>query len=209
MPKRITYLRRRDDRDIRSFRNHWSGPHARIAVDLPGVQAYRQNHIVEQWLRGGRRIDGIVELWFRDDESANAGFASGVADRLAEDEPRFLSGLVGSAVSGDLPHAASAVKVWLLLRKEQPGPDLRTWATQLADQTHAVVVTVDTREVSSPLLTRGRLEADSDVPIAAVALGYRDLESVHAIRSQILAAVTGGQTPTISDVLVAEEVVII
>ncbi|MCU1434153.1 MAG: hypothetical protein JWR71_878 [Pseudarthrobacter sp.] len=100
MPKRITYLEARTDKSREAFRTHWSTTHADIARGLPGVTAYRQNHVLpaagasaaasagEEPAEGQAYcVDGIVELWFADEDVAGAGFASDVAARLIVDEP--------------------------------------------------------------------------------------------------------------------------
>ncbi len=77
MVKRITYLTRRPDLTPAQFRGHWSTIHADIARDLPGVVAYRQNHVVHYEEDVDARlfdVDGIVELWFENGTAAEAGF---------------------------------------------------------------------------------------------------------------------------------------
>lgn len=211
MPKRITYLRRRDDQNVQQFRMHWGGPHARIAVDLPGVLAYRQNHVVETWLTGGQRIDGIVELWFVDDESAGAGYASDVAERLVVDEQRFLSGLVGGPVVGDPPATHCATKVWILLRGGEPDTetDVYEWAHALSQKVHAEGCAVDRQDPDGPILEREKLVADKDAPRVAIALRFADADDATRCRDCIVDAVHAGRSTGRTDVLLAEEVVIV
>lgn len=173
MPKRITYLTKRADMTRAAFQSHWSGPHARIAVDLPGVRAYRQNHVLEQGavISG---IDGIVELWFEDEGAAAAGFDSDVADRLVVDEPRFLSGLVGTAVASDDPTLACRGKIWVLI-SQVSGPALvdaaERWAATASERTGALLCSVDAADLDAPRLVREALHATVP-PHIAVSFGF-------------------------------------
>ena len=46
--KRLTCLERWPDVPLAEFRSHWPGPRAAIACHLPGLVAYRQQHVVER-----------------------------------------------------------------------------------------------------------------------------------------------------------------
>lgn len=211
VPKRITYLRKRDDQDAGQFRAHWSGPHARIAVRLPGVLAYRQNHVIETWSTGGQHVDGIVELWFIDDDSAAAGYGSDVADQLVVDEQRFLSGLVGTPMIGDPPPDHYTVKVWILLQNAGHTADaeVHEWARELSHIVQARGCAVDERESAGKLLVRQKLNAVMSVPDTAIALRFAGKDDAAMHRDTILDAVSTRFRPSKSDVLLAEEVVII
>jgi uncharacterized protein (TIGR02118 family) len=181
MPKRITYLEKRDRMPREDFRLHWSTTHAEIARDLPGVTAYRQNHVLPvSVLPAGDDaypVDGIVELWFDDEDVVQAAFDSDVADRLAADELRFLRGLTGGAVSATQPYEVWPHKLWLLARWRN-GTDtgleaVDGWAEQLAGRCPgALGVSVNYLRADAELLTRKSLRSDPRLPQIAVALGF-------------------------------------
>jgi len=175
MVKRITYLTRRADLTSAQFSAHWSTTHADIARDLPGVVAYRQNHIV--WYEDEARTrffdtDGVVELWFEDAESAAAGFGSDVADRLIVDERNFLSGLTGSAVVAPAPADGRLGKLWLLWAvsdRDHGGFDAAI--TKFAARTEADSVQINLLAEDAPILWRAGLRRQK-LPAVAVALSY-------------------------------------
>lgn len=182
MPKRITYLEKKDGSTESSFREHWMSTHAEIAKDLPGVIAYRQNHVVASVPKEGDSrpyaVDGIVELWFEDETAAGAGFGSDVADRLVQDEPEFLSGLVGSAVRASGPTPLWPGKIWLLGRWAS-GPDegaAQQWAEELSDERfHGSGVSCNFQIAEAPLLVRSALRQDPAMAQAAIAFGFTTL----------------------------------
>ncbi|MCK3769478.1 EthD family reductase [Microbacterium aerolatum] len=210
MPKRITYLTKRTDISSEQFREHWSTSHAAIAVDLPGVAAYRQNHVVHGTAsRYG--VDGIVELWFFSDEVVTAGIDSDVADRLVEDEPRFLSGLVGGAVRSGPPTNHWPIKAWALARwvdGEQPA-EVVEWAAGIADDIGAAGHGVNVTDVTGPHLVREALEVNPEPPEVAVTFGFSSCADVEQVRSGVAAAAEKLDVVTGVDVLIVEERIII
>lgn len=82
------------------FHAHWSGPHAAIARDLPGLVWYVQNHVMRQlWCAPGqvRDVHGIAEIAFRDPGALRNTIESWVRlDELREDENRFVGGRIGN-----------------------------------------------------------------------------------------------------------------
>lgn len=96
MLKRMTMLTRRDDLDRAAFSLYWRTRHAEIARAMPGVRRYLQNHVLAS--RGMPQpcplaCDGIVELWFNDQEAMERAFASEAGQALPGDERNFLSGI--------------------------------------------------------------------------------------------------------------------
>ncbi|MFY9636653.1 MAG: EthD domain-containing protein [Cellulosimicrobium cellulans] len=206
MPKRITYLEARPDKDREAFRTHWSTTHAEIARDLPGVTAYRQNHVlppagqssapaaasaVEESAEGlAYRVDGIVELWFADEKVVGAGFASDVAARLIVDEPNFLSGLTGGPVTAGTPNAHWPFKVWVLARwadGAEPARDaLECWAEQLS-ATHdgALGWGVNVLVPGAELLVREALRREEPIPEVAVSIGFATQAAAQAAADEL------------------------
>jgi uncharacterized protein (TIGR02118 family) len=208
MPKRITYLEARPDKSREAFRAHWSTTHADIARGLPGVTAYRQNHVLETVLEPGAgrgyRVDGIVELWFADDDVAHAGLDSEVVDRLIVDELKFLSGLTGGPVTAEAPHASWPFKLWVLARWDEgaePAPAaLERWAEQLSTTCDgALGWGVNVLVPGTDLLVREALRREEHIPEVTVSVGFADeasarkaansvgqrLDDVHAVLTRV------------------------
>jgi uncharacterized protein (TIGR02118 family) len=81
--KRMSLLKRLPGMSETQFRHEWCNVHDGLVRKMPGVRGYRQNPIVaREWEKGKAcdyeelPIDGIVELWFDDEEGLEAAFAS-------------------------------------------------------------------------------------------------------------------------------------
>ena len=95
--KRMSTLRRRDDVTAEQFRHEWFDVHSILVKRLPQVKGYTQNLISQ---RSHRRtpvsrdelpIDGIVELWFEDVASLEAGFRSPAGTTLMTHAREFIA----------------------------------------------------------------------------------------------------------------------
>lgn len=210
MPKRITYLTKRDDLTREQFRAHWATPHAAIAVDLPGVESYRQNHVISD---GASRydVDGIVELWFASDDVVGAGLDSEVADRLIEDEKRFLGGIVGGAVVSGKPTPHWPYKVWMLARTatKPDGETVAAWASRVAAEIGARGHAVNIADSDGPQLTRELLRVNPEPPQLSVCFGFTQIGVALAAPNPVLDEARDVVGVVDVDVLVAEELVII
>lgn len=120
--------------DYRAFQAHWSGDHADLARELPGLRRYVQNHALLQDgvpPLGYVGFDACSETDFDDVDAMDAAFASqhyrsSVTDdeRLLIDRSGFRLGLMQSRTLYDAEPNASAVKLmtfWHL----HPGATLR------------------------------------------------------------------------------------
>jgi uncharacterized protein (TIGR02118 family) len=95
--KRMSTLKRRADVSPEQFRREWFEVHSFLVKRLPQVQGYTQNLVVERALQRGRPatygelpIDGIVELWFEDVPSLQAGFGSDAGRTLMTHATEFI-----------------------------------------------------------------------------------------------------------------------
>jgi uncharacterized protein (TIGR02118 family) len=124
MMRRMTLLRRRPDISREAFSAQWAGPHAVIAKAYRGLAKYTQNHVVERLDDAPRDTfgaDGMAELWFENAGALTAALGSDVADRLIEDEPRFLDGVTGMILDeADLDDGTGGIKV-IVLGRRRPG----------------------------------------------------------------------------------------
>jgi uncharacterized protein (TIGR02118 family) len=96
--KRMSTLKRRPDVSADKFKEEWFDVHSVLVKRLPQVKAYTQNLIFDRSHGRGNPakydelpIDGIVELWFEDTDSLNAGFASDAGKTLMTHATEFIS----------------------------------------------------------------------------------------------------------------------
>jgi uncharacterized protein (TIGR02118 family) len=96
--KRMSTLKRRADVSAEKFKAEWFDVHSLLVKRLPQVKGYTQNLIFDRSHGRGKPakyedlpIDGIVELWFTDTDSLNAGFASDAGKTLMTHATEFLA----------------------------------------------------------------------------------------------------------------------
>lgn len=87
MLKVMVFLRKRDDVSREEFRAHWRGPHGAIALRMPGLRNYIQNHATAD----GGPWDGVAEMWFDDQAALGAAFTSAAAAEAAQDAASFIA----------------------------------------------------------------------------------------------------------------------
>lgn len=103
--KRMSVLKRRADITQDDFRREWK-VHGELVRQMRGVEAYRQNVVIERELTKGRAcdydqfpMDGMVELWFEDVETLAKAFASPQGQRTMAHAKTFLSEITAFLVS--------------------------------------------------------------------------------------------------------------
>lgn len=69
------------------FRRHWQEVHGPIALRLPGLKHYIQNHAAGD----ATPYDGIAELWFDTPAEMQSAFTSEAAAEAARDAQNFLA----------------------------------------------------------------------------------------------------------------------
>jgi uncharacterized protein (TIGR02118 family) len=92
------FIRKKPDWTWQAFKEHWLGPHARLAEQLRALRGYVQNHIVDrrqrsQVPRGPEEFDGFSQLWFDDDAAMRAAIATDLGPKLVADESHFIGHL--------------------------------------------------------------------------------------------------------------------
>lgn len=95
--KRMTLLAKKDGTSTSDFRSYWAGPHAALALGMEGISKYTHNRVDKVlWSTDDPprfTVDGIVELYFRDEDAMRAAQASTVGrSHIPADEPIFLKG---------------------------------------------------------------------------------------------------------------------
>jgi uncharacterized protein (TIGR02118 family) len=90
MIKRVSLVRRKAGLTREEFLAHWTGPHADIVRQLPGVRGLRFG-IVESWSPPDASWDGVGEVWFDSVESAESAFTTEpYLSKLVADRKLFL-----------------------------------------------------------------------------------------------------------------------
>jgi uncharacterized protein (TIGR02118 family) len=90
MIKRVSLLRRKDGMSREEFFAHWTGPHADIVRQLPGVRGLRFGR-VQSWTPAEAAWDGVGEVWFDSIAEAEKAFATEpFLSMLVEDRKRFM-----------------------------------------------------------------------------------------------------------------------
>lgn len=96
--KRMSILKRRAGISSEKFASEWIDTHSFLVKRLPEVQGYKQDLVFDRAHGRGNPatyaelpIDGIVELWFPDLDSLNAGFASDAGKTLMTHATEFIA----------------------------------------------------------------------------------------------------------------------
>jgi uncharacterized protein (TIGR02118 family) len=90
MIKRVSLLRRKDGMSREEFFAHWTGPHADIVRQLPGIRGLRFGR-VQSWTPEEAGWDGVGEVWFDSIAEAEKAFATEpFLSMLVEDRNRFM-----------------------------------------------------------------------------------------------------------------------
>ncbi len=90
MIKRVSLVRRRAGMTHEEFVAHWTGPHAEIVRQLPGLRGLRFG-IVKSWNPAESAWDGVGEVWFDSVEDAERAFSTEpLLGQLVADRALFL-----------------------------------------------------------------------------------------------------------------------
>ena len=95
MIKTIGLLTRKDAWTHEQFMKHWVEIHAPLALAVPGLRRYVQNHIQGERTRPdipttAVEIDGIAELWFDDQAALEAAARTPEMKALHADGALFI-----------------------------------------------------------------------------------------------------------------------
>jgi uncharacterized protein (TIGR02118 family) len=80
--KAVILLSRRDDMTHEQFRSWWLEEHAPLAAQLPGVRRIVFNDVAAEMADD---VDGVSELWFDDEASFTAAYATDLGKQVAAD----------------------------------------------------------------------------------------------------------------------------
>ena len=95
MIKTIGLLTRKDSWTHDQFMKHWIEIHAPLALAVPGLRRYVQNHIQAERTRADVtetkvEIDGVAELWFDDQAALEAAARTPEMKALHADGAKFI-----------------------------------------------------------------------------------------------------------------------
>lgn len=87
MIKLVNLVVRKPEYTHDAFVERWTGSHADIAKELPGLQKYATSLPTDP---ERSEYDGIVELYFEDMAALKAAFDSETGERVNEDAAEFI-----------------------------------------------------------------------------------------------------------------------
>ncbi|MEJ7737218.1 MAG: EthD family reductase [Chitinophagaceae bacterium] len=90
MYKVVFMLRFRKDITPEYARSEWLGSHGQLALTLPGLRRYVQNHWVAAATGHEPVYDGIVELWFDNEKAFQKSFSSPDGQAMLKDDLRLF-----------------------------------------------------------------------------------------------------------------------
>ena len=93
MFKAMILLTRGQQMTSEEFATWWLEEHAPRARQLPGVREIRFNVVTDPG-DSTDRVDGIAELWFDDQESFEAAYATDIGKSVAQDSLDHVAGRV-------------------------------------------------------------------------------------------------------------------
>lgn len=99
MQVRMGLLNKKEDWSMDQFRSYWRDQHSKLALQLPGLKGYDQNHVTDtaqrgiSFKRGPEVVDGISQLWFDDTKRMNDAFSEVLGKKLIDDENHFIGHL--------------------------------------------------------------------------------------------------------------------
>ncbi|MBO9112675.1 EthD domain-containing protein [Rhizobium sp. AB2/73] len=180
----MTLLAKKDNLSLDAFRNHWAGDHAQLALSLPGVCKYTQNRAIEVLMtypqNRGFTADGIVELFFTDEDAMMSAQASEIgAIKIPEDELQFLRGWSLNIVETSDPHDhfGSKVMVPITLRDRDAAEAARAALASAASEASATQISINTVTSSH---SRPRLWSEPVAPHNILVLWFNSAEQARA-----------------------------
>ncbi len=88
---KVTFLLRyRKDLEDEEVLREWKGSHGALALTLPGLRRYVQNHWSAAPPHYERLYDASVDLWFDDEAAFQAAFSGPVGEAMAKDDLRLF-----------------------------------------------------------------------------------------------------------------------
>ena len=86
MVKLVCLINRPEGASAEQFRGWWLGHHAAVAAKLPGLLRYT----ISTAVRPDAPYDGVAELWFADEPTMEAAFASAEGIECAREDRELI-----------------------------------------------------------------------------------------------------------------------
>ncbi len=92
MIKVLTWFTRKPGLAVEEFRTYWRHEHPKVVLNLPGLQAYNQNHVTDAGYAKGRQpyADGVAETWWDSLDALQAHRGTAALDAVMADEGHFI-----------------------------------------------------------------------------------------------------------------------
>lgn len=185
--KRVTLLAKRDGMSASDFRSYWAGPHGKLALEMDGVSRYIQNRVDKVlWSRfavPAFSVDGIVELWFDDEEAMRRAQASSIGKQhIPADEPNFLRGWTLCIVDDPVPETvADGAKVVMpfVLKADTDRGMIGDQLTQLARELGLESLSSFCLNWTASSARRDRLWVEPLPPTGFAIFWFENLRSAH------------------------------
>ena len=100
MYKCVWMIKFRPDLDPEAVREAWRTTHAALALQVPGIRRYVQNHWIADSSGWEPTYDGTVDCWFDNKESFEAAVSSPEWTTLLEDDLRLFDRTLTPAFEG-------------------------------------------------------------------------------------------------------------
>ncbi len=91
MVKRFVILRKKRGMTKDEFWDYWENIHGKLIAKIPGLIQYIQYHVDSEIDDNIEEpIDGIAELWFKDEESQKTAYLTPEYEAVVKDEPNLF-----------------------------------------------------------------------------------------------------------------------
>ena len=203
MLRRLSILVRKPSQTREEFARAWEF-HGTLVKCLPGIRAYQQNHVVEDFGVGSAyRIDGIVELGFDSLDAMKDAFASEAARPVKADEPHFLGHGTGYVARTwrPLESAEDGAKLIVVARDAENARagDRLEPVVEASDELRALVRDDVISVIARPEMTEGPQHADLFIHayFSSVAAAQRAADSIIQHRLDAPCSVVRVRTMTV------------
>ncbi|MEX2617023.1 MAG: EthD family reductase [Alphaproteobacteria bacterium] len=100
-------LKRKPEFTSEQFREHWLEIHGPLGQNVPGVRRYVQHHVVGDARHpdlppADQSYDGIVEMWFDDEEAMKTALATPEAKAMFADGALFIESVTSYIVESEV-----------------------------------------------------------------------------------------------------------
>lgn len=104
---RMGLLKRKPELTAEQFRTHWLEIHGPLGQNVPGIRRYVQHHVVGDARHpdlppAAQSYDGIVEMWFDDEDAMHTALATPEAKAMFADGAEFIESVTSYIVESEV-----------------------------------------------------------------------------------------------------------